>query len=298
MNRVPVVVIAGHVTHDRYGSETLAGGSAYYGAHTHRALGADIRLVTAVGDDFACPTALDGIVAQVQRGGVTTTFTNDYRGDLRVQRLDGLAAPVRAVDLPERWRRCDLLHLAPVIGEVDLSRWIQLGRARLVAIGVQGWIKQPGPHGTVVTRRWDVDARSLTGVDAACVGEEDLIEQGDLLDRLVEAVRVVAVTRGRRGCDLIVRGKTTRLGVHPASEVDPTGAGDVFAAGLFLGLARGLRPTEAARLGAAAASIVVEGCAGATLGRIGEAWERAPNVASGSPGTAGSDRPGSRSSTR
>ena len=60
--------------------------------------------------------------------------------------------------------------------------------------------------------------------------------------------------------------------------MDPTGAGDVFAAAMLLALARGDDPVSAARLGAAAASIVVEGRGGETLARVGEAWERVARV--------------------
>jgi sugar/nucleoside kinase (ribokinase family) len=87
-------------------------------------------------------------------------------------------------------------------------------------------------------------------------------------------VPVVAFTRGARGCEVTAEGRTTHVGVYPTRELDPTGAGDVFAAGLLLGLARGDDPVEAARLGAAAASIVVEARGGDALGRTGEAWER------------------------
>jgi sugar/nucleoside kinase (ribokinase family) len=60
--------------------------------------------------------------------------------------------------------------------------------------------------------------------------------------------------------------------------VDPTGAGDVFAAGYLFAIAGGAEPVEAARLGAAAASIVVEGVGGERLDRVGEAFERARSV--------------------
>src|SRR5690606_24497023 len=103
--------------------------------------------------------------------------------------------------------------------------------------------------------------------------------QGDLLDRLVAAVPLVVFTHGERGCELIARGRTAaRVGVFPTREVDPTGAGDAFAAGFLLALARGAEPVDAARLGAAAASIVIEGRAGEALPRAGEAWERVRRV--------------------
>jgi hypothetical protein len=47
---------------------------------------------------------------------------------------------------------------------------------------------------------------------------------------------------------------------------------------MLLALARGDDPVSSARLGAAAASIVIEGTGGETLGRVGEAWERREGV--------------------
>jgi sugar/nucleoside kinase (ribokinase family) len=273
------VVVVGHVTHDRYGADLLPGGCAYYGAHTHRGLGAEVRLLTAVGQDFACEAALAGLDAVVARAGRTTLFTNEYPPDgLRVQRLEALAPPVAPEALPATWRTADLLHLAPVLQEIDLERWAGAVRARLVGIGVQGWIKIAGANGTVVQRPWSTDVLARGLVGAACVGEEDLVAQGDLLDRLTRHVPVVAFTHGARGADVIVGGRTSRVGTYTTREIDPTGAGDTFAAGFLLALARGADPAEAARLGAAAASIVVEGRAGEALARMGEAPGRAQRI--------------------
>jgi len=77
-----------------------------------------------------------------------------------------------------------------------------------------------------------------------------------------------------------VRGRTRRVGAHPAREVDPTGAGDAFAAAFLLALARGADPADAARLGAAAGSIAVEGEGADALPRLREEAEaRAARVA-------------------
>src|SRR5690242_4625662 len=93
-----VVVVAGHVTQDR---ARTAGGPAFHAARTHRGLGAATRLVSAVGADFACDAALDGIHAELRRGAGATTSIDGTR-------LLARAEPVLAVDLPEAWRRCDL----------------------------------------------------------------------------------------------------------------------------------------------------------------------------------------------
>jgi 1D-myo-inositol 3-kinase len=272
------VLVCGHVTLDRYGDVLLPGGSAYYAGQAYRALGARCAIATAAGADFPA-VALAGMDADVAPAQATTRFANVYAPDgQRTQRLEAVAAPLDAARIPPSWRAPDLLHLAPVIGEVSLQAFRSAVKARVVGLGIQGNVRARAPDGTVVQPPWRFEPADLARVDAACVGEDDLRGQGDLLDRLVAAVPIVAFTHGARGCELVVRGRTTWIGVHPAREVDPTGAGDVFAAGFLLGLARGADPIDAARLGSAAASIVVEGRAGEALPRVGEAWERALHV--------------------
>lgn len=272
------VITVGHVTHDRYGDDIVAGGCAYYGALTQRALGAEVHLVTTVGLDFACDAALAGLSLDVTRAGATTLFTNLYPpGGIRVQRIEAMAPPVAP---PAHLPDAALIHLAPVMQDVDLASWLDAAGGRPVALAVQGWIKDRGPSETVVQTPWQVDGALLGRVAFAACGEEDLVEQGDLLDRLCRHVPVVAFTHGKRGCEVIERGRTRKVGIYPrAVEVDPTGAGDTFAAGFFLGLAQGRSPVDAARLGAAAASIVVEGRGGATLDRVGEAHARVAEIA-------------------
>lgn len=84
-----------------------------------------------------------------------------------------------------------------------------------------------------------------TDFDAAC-------------DRLAALTRVSAVTRGDRG-SVIVRGdERVAVPAAPVARVvDTTGAGDQYAAGFLLGLARGLALSEAGALGSLAAAEVI-----------------------------------------
>jgi sugar/nucleoside kinase (ribokinase family) len=148
--------------------------------------------------------------------------------------------------------------------------------ARFTGIGVQGWVRRAEEDGTV--RAIPFPRVELAGVDAASLGEEDAAAEPGLAARLTAAIAAVAFTHGERGSELHVGGRTLDVGVHLAAAVDPTGAGDVYAAALFLALARGDAPEDAARLAAAAASIVVEGRAGDALPRVREAPSRAPRV--------------------
>ncbi len=276
--RTPSFIVCGHVTLDRTGDALLPGGSAFYASRALAALGARPRVLTAAGPDFP-RAALAGVEAEIVPAPATTLFVNAYGpAGLRAQRVLSTAPPLDPLRLPAAWRGADVLLLAPVVGEVAVRAFAGAARARLVGLCVQGLVRDIAPDGAVRPRPLDLDRDALGLVGAAVVGEDEARGDGTLVSRLARAVPVVAFTHGARGCEVIVRGRTRRVGIHPADEVDPTGAGDVFAAGFLLALARGEDPLDAARLGAAAASIVVEGRGGEALPRVGEAFERRARV--------------------
>jgi sugar/nucleoside kinase (ribokinase family) len=271
-------LVVGHVTLDRFANDELPGGGAYYGGHVARGLGATVRVLTAAGDDFP-PDALAGLEAHVLPAPRTTRFANAYRSDgTRRQRADLSAGPLVPAALPAGWAETDVLHLSPVLGEVDLAAWRAAVRARFVGVQAQGLVRTLEPDGAVSPRRWEPTTAELVGVDAVVLGEDDVAGQDALVERLAAAVPVVALTRGDDGCDLFTGGAAVRVGVFRTFQEDPTGAGDAFAAGLFFGLARGDDPVRAAQLGAAAGSVVVEGRAGGALPRAREALVRAASV--------------------
>jgi sugar/nucleoside kinase (ribokinase family) len=71
--------------------------------------------------------------------------------------------------------------------------------------------------------------------------------------------RRIFVTRGSQGSSLFVDGHRTDVACVPSkSTVDTTGAGDAYVAGVTTALLRGLSDEVAARVGATAASFVVE----------------------------------------
>jgi sugar/nucleoside kinase (ribokinase family) len=303
----PVALVVGHVSLDRVGGGAVPGGSAYYAAHALAGLGARVHVLTAAGPEWPrealtptasptstptptptasptstptpTPTATAPIEALILPSPATTTFENAYGPDgRRSQRVHAAAPPLDPAALPEAWRTPDLLLLAPILGEVDPPAFTRAVRPRMTGLCVQGLVRGLAPDGAVVPRRLSGSAAALGGIHLAVLAEDEAAGQPDLVALLVAAVPLVALTRGALGCDLLGARGGRHVGVHPAAEVDPTGAGDVFAAAMLLALARGEEPAAAARLGAAAASIVVEGRGGEALPRIGEAWARAARV--------------------
>jgi len=69
---------------------------------------------------------------------------------------------------------------------------------------------------------------------------------------------LLVATDGRHGATLFQHGTTERFPAFPASEVDPTGAGDVFAAAFLVHLYRHGDPRAAVQFANCVASFSVE----------------------------------------
>lgn len=295
----PKILLVGHLTHDRYADGVQPGGCAFYSAEVYRRLGADIHVATVVGEDFQHPALLAQTPTTAAHQGETTTFTNLYpRGSARVQLVGAVAPAVEPSRVPETFRAAEVVHLAPVFGEIDIVAWKRAVRPGRLAISVQGWVREAGPElaghalaalvgeetarwasgRRVLPRPWSIDIESLRGIDIAFLSDEDLANQGDLLDRLRTAIPLVVLTHGVRGCSMFAHGRVTRIGVFATDEADATGAGDIFAAAMLWALATGASDRSAARFGAAAASLKVEAVGSAALEKLEQAAVRAAQV--------------------
>jgi adenosine kinase len=91
--------------------------------------------------------------------------------------------------------------------------------------------------------------------------ELELIEQrtGRDVEGLLELAAIVVTTLGRQGSRIATRGKRVEIpAAPPRREVDPTGAGDAYRAGLVAGLLRDLDLDVAGRVASLAATYAVE----------------------------------------
>jgi adenosine kinase len=102
-------------------------------------------------------------------------------------------------------------------------------------------------------------------VDIVFANEHELhslYETADF-DTAVKALRkdakLAVITRSEKGCVVVARNTVEAVQAMPIERVvDVTGAGDLFAAGFLVGLARGKDHRTAARLGALAAAEVIQ----------------------------------------
>lgn len=117
-----------------------------------------------------------------------------------------------------------------------------------------------------VVHRWRAELLAFIAASADIVLANEaelaaLFETDDFdaaAGQLASIVDVAAVTRGAEGSVVIAGDQRIAIAVVPVDKVvDTTGAGDQYAAGLLLGLARGLSLEDAGKLGSLAAAEVI-----------------------------------------
>lgn len=169
--------------------------------------------------------------------------------------------------MPPAWRTPDVLYVGPVANECDAALVEAFPGAYVIA-AVQGCLRATTP-GQVVTPLLRKAARHPpSNLGAVCLSIHDHPEAPALAARFAERGITVALTCGRQGASLRWGNQNVTVPAAPAHELEPTGAGDVYALVLGLALWRGQPPPQAARRAAFAAAPVVEG---PDLGRLAAA---------------------------
>ncbi len=240
-------LVIGHITRDiKPDGGFEPGGTAAYAARTAGALGLHAGVITSAQDDPMLFEPLAGIEVLRIPSPATTTFDNRYSPQGRAQVVQAVAALLTPDLIPPRWRQAGLVHLGPVAGECSPAL-ASLFPTAFLGLTPQGWMRRWDDAGLVRPGPWEGADPLLARADAVVVSEEDV--QGDLAlaRRWAAQTRVLAVTRGRAGCTVFAGGMARDLPGWEVEEVDPTGAGDVFAAVLFARLRAGDTPWAAAR---------------------------------------------------
>jgi len=258
----PDFLVLGHVTFDLQPDGTFRpGGTALYAALTAARLGCRAALYTsaspAEAEEWLAILRRDGVEVMCRPSPVTTTFQNRYRAGRRRQYLFRRAEALLPAELPAGWEEAPLVLLGPVAGEVSPA-WVYRFPHSRVGVCLQGWLRGWGPSGRVHVVPW-AGADWLPSLSAAFLSEEDVGPRPGLVEEYAARCPLLVLTRGKRGAVLFQAGRPELVPAFPATEVDPTGAGDVFAAAFLLRLAEGVEAREAARFAAAAAALSVQG---------------------------------------
>ena len=233
---VPLVdyVLVGHLTLDLLpDGSSRPGGTVAYAALTARRLGLRVGVVTAYRGpaDYAALEA-EGVWVTGVEAPTLTTFRLEETDAGRVLRLTARGPQLHPYHVPQAWRTAAIAHLAPVAQEVEPAV-VQVFTRGMVALTPQGWLREWDAEGRVRPGPWPEAAYVLPRSAAAVVSEEDLGRDPNRIAELARQCRVLVVTRGAAGADLYWQGRVYHQDAPQVPLVDPTGAGDIFAAVFF-----------------------------------------------------------------
>jgi 1D-myo-inositol 3-kinase len=255
---IPDYLVIGHITKDLLAEGFTVGGTAMYAAVTAQRLGKRAAIVTSAAADLVLPPIFDGIQVARALSPATTTFRNIYVDGTRQQYVKAMANPIQPQAIPAAWRQVPLVHLGPLVGEVDEALVHQFAGSRVIATP-QGWFRSWDEVGLVSLGQWPGAGQLLPYLTALILSDEDVRGDPACVERFAALTRILVLTHGPRGATVYHAGEIRDFPTRRAREVDPTGAGDVFAAAFLIRFAEVDDPWEAARFANVVASFSVEG---------------------------------------
>jgi sugar/nucleoside kinase (ribokinase family) len=273
---------------------SVLGGSVAYTSLATRRLDATASVISKIGGDF--PQAY---LWWLQQEGIdlsnlvrlekeqTTRFELKYNKDLtkRKLKLKSKASAITVSDLPKSLH-AKVIHIAPIAGEISYEVVAKLKKCGdIISLDAQGLMRSFDADGNV-TYRSSINKRLLGLINIYKSSMEELSAATKRKDTrtAIKAIHdfgvdTVIITLGAKGAVLSIGG--TRYNIPPcksAKLVDPTGAGDVFMSGFLTEYIRQKDSLWCACVGAAAASLVVEGIGPTFFGEKEEIYRRADAI--------------------
>ena len=262
-------LVIGHICADlQPDGSTRLGGTGLFASLTALRLGLRTAVITACSDDFDLSILPPDLHIVRQPSPTTTVFENRYAEEGRIQTLHARA---RTIDLgpngsllPAAWQNAPIVHLAPIIQEVEKDV-CKLFDGALVGATPQGWLRTIHESKSVTTDPTTLLDLPWVGREVVVLSEEDVQNDEPLVRKLADILPLVVLTRAERGATVFVSGRGTDVKAYRSDVVDPTGAGDVFAAAFFAALKHDGDPIHAAHWACAAAACSLEGYGASAL---------------------------------
>jgi sugar/nucleoside kinase (ribokinase family) len=226
--------LIGHVTADLTPDGRKLGGTVSYAARTAHAFGLKVGLLTSAPADDVLLSEVEPYVSELVNipADETTTYENVYSTVGRTQYVRATAEPITLKAIPRHFRDAPLVHLAPIAGEYEPGAMLAAFPKARILLTLQGMLRAWGADGRVRFKRW-LDAAALKRIDVVVFSEEDILEAPELEREIAAVCRRVVVTRAERGGTVYIDGESWTYSTPQVEVINPTGAGDVFAAGLL-----------------------------------------------------------------
>jgi sugar/nucleoside kinase (ribokinase family) len=232
-NHLPDYLIIGHVTKDNIPGGAILGGTPSYAGITARHMGQRTAIVTSYGPDIPSLAVLDGIEIKRVSHPQSTTFENRYVDGVRHQKWLTTSGTLTYEDVPPAWRNSSIVHLSPMAQELSPRLCSRFPNSQ-VCVTIQGWLRGRDADDTVIFEPHPELDSSLECIDILVLSLADVAGDRAAADHILTSVKVGVETLGPQGCRVYHDGEVIHIPVRAEEEVDPTGAGDIFAAAFFV----------------------------------------------------------------
>jgi len=211
----------------------VVGGTVSYAAPTARAFGLSVGIVTSAAPHEPLLEALRSFArVHAIESSATTTYSNVYDGNHRIQYVRAVAGDIRAGDVPQAWRDVPLVHLAPVAAEAYHADIFDAFPRAKIMVTPQGWMRRWAADGHVYHHMLR-DTSVIGRADVVVLSEEDIERSSESEAWFAVHVPRLVVTRAEHGGTYYLEGIPHPYEAVAVNPFDPTGAGDVFAASLL-----------------------------------------------------------------
>ncbi len=236
-NNRPTYVLIGHVTKDLQPDGTFSvGGTVTYATVIVKNLGWHPVVITTSAADFKPIPYLADVDWRIIPSPETTTFRNVYdKFGHRHQTVGPIAGAIHLADIPEKCRKAAIVHLCPLTQEIEpeIVSGFNENESLLVSTP-QGWMRRWDEQGRVFLGDWYGAEKVLPRLQIAIISIEDIESNWSIAEQWAAQTEILIVTRGDAGCTIFQKENKILVPPRPATPVDPTGAGDVFAAAFFI----------------------------------------------------------------
>lgn len=271
MLSTPNFLALGHVTRDAQPDGSFSiGGTVTYAALTAARLGMSPAIVTCADASFTLILAaeLSGVTMHVRSSISTTTFANKYQNGFRTQYLYARADTLELEDVPPGLLSAPIVLFAPLAQELRPEFVMNYPRTpgMILAATPQGWLRRWDESGRVWPTLWEAAEQILPLLDVLILSHDDLLPfanhdrsaADEMLKHWSTLVPLLVATDGRHGATLFHKGQESNYPAYESEELDPTGAGDVFAAAFLTQLSQKNDPGQAVDFANCVASFSIE----------------------------------------
>jgi sugar/nucleoside kinase (ribokinase family) len=236
----------GTVTEDVWKDGITPGGTVMYSSRTAKSFVENVAVLTPAAVRFDMKTTFPDINVHRIPSPNTTQFENIYemvqvKGEMRSMRRQVVRPSpiyITARHITQKLQNSAVVHLAPLCNEISADVMALFSADTFIGCTPQGWLRRWDERGHVTQEasNWTEAEAFFRRCNAVVLSIEDIMGDWSVVEEWRKRAHLMVVTVGADGCYAYINGVQHHVQTTKVMEVDPTGAGDIFAATLFVAL--------------------------------------------------------------